>query len=437
MVKVTYEATYATRGQSGIPKDAMDTAICLSNISAIDLDIVFSPKSYSARGKILKPSAASKSRELGKAIRENSGRSLLPLRIEKILSLAQMLSFSRKVRTYEVSGSQKQFILEELFKNKITNQIKVSLMQISLVSRFGRPKFLGRYKLKLTNSEVFIQQQIDPITVPRKTRHFVRLHDVLPITHPQYFDDIAVQVFGNGLEKMLGKNIDWVMDTEASALEFKSMFPREKKVHVIPCRVNFPDTLSSEVLNKKINQIIMVNTIEPRKQIQLAINAFLYARELGFISNSWNLVIIGKSGWQSEELMKRLRSNFFGQNVRYLEDVSDAQVAEEFGKSKLVLSTSRAEGFGIPPLEGMAWGCIPVVSKIPQHLENIGEFGHYFKNFNEIEVANAIKEAISASVAGKQKVLAASMHAYIKNEFSMKVIESKWEQLIVIPNKLN
>lgn len=430
MRNITYEATYATRGQSGIPKDATDTAISLSSIEEVNLNILFSSKAYTSRSSFFKPSLMKRSSDFGKAIRENSGRSLLPVRIERILSILQVISLNRNVSAYEVSDPQKQFIQEEIFKGRLEKSVKISLLPLSLSSRFARPNCLGRFRIKLVNSDIFIQQQIDPIMVSSGAKHIVRLHDILPVTHPQYFDDLAVQVFVNGFTKMLGKDIIWVMDTQASSNEFKSLFPSEKKVHVIPCVVNIPEKAVNLNTIHKTNQVVMVNTIEPRKQVQLSIDGFKLAKELGYLDSSWNFVIIGKAGWQSDDLIKNLQKNAFGLDIQFHENYSDPQIASAYQKSKIVISTSKAEGFGLPPLEGMGWGCVPVVSKIPQHVENVGKFGHYFESFDSKEVAEALRSAASASMDPSQSVLVNSMHAHVNLNFSINNNALEWEALI-------
>ena len=70
---------------------------------------------------------------------------------------------------------------------------------------------------------------------------FARL-GFLPITHPQFFDDLGVKLFSKSLRIMLkGQKKIWVMDSVASAVLFKATFGEDLDVRVIPCAVSLGD----------------------------------------------------------------------------------------------------------------------------------------------------------------------------------------------------
>ncbi len=87
------------------------------------------------------------------------------------------------------------------------------------------------------------------------------------------------------------------------------------------------------------------------------INELLLACKPGY-----SIVIIGKG--EEEEKLKKLAKKM-SLNIRFLGAVSDEDKWEYLQKSKLLISPSSFEGFGMPPLEALACGCQVLCSDIP------------------------------------------------------------------------
>jgi glycosyltransferase involved in cell wall biosynthesis len=161
----------------------------------------------------------------------------------------------------------------------------------------------------------------------------------------------------------------------------------------------------------------------------LAISGFRQAKLLGKLSPDWELVIIGAEGWNEKPLASGLRKGIFGKDVIYNEDVDDFELQRVFNESRIVLSAAAAEGFGLPPLEGMSSGCIPVVSDIPQHRETVRENGLYFSGNEPTAIANALEEASILSEQNGTEI-ATKLRNYVEANYSEKVIGEKWIDFI-------
>jgi glycosyltransferase involved in cell wall biosynthesis len=309
----------------------------------------------------------------------------------------------------------------------------IYLLSISYLARFARASFLGPFKVGTKEYDFFIQQQVDPIKVSKQTKHIVRLHDFLPISHPQFFDQNGVKVFSKSLRVMLkGQDKVWVMDSNQTAKDFKTYFGESLNVHVIPCVVKVKKQSEANLLRK--NQICMVNTIEPRKRVGLAIAGFREAKTAGLIPEDWEFVIVGNEGWQEKNLVGNLKKQLFGSDIRFMEGAPDFELEKIYAQSKIILSTSVAEGFGLPPLEGMAHGCFPVVSDIPQHRETVGVYGLFFEGDNPTSVALKLSEAVSI-IEKSNPDLSVSLVQHVKTHYSEDVIANMWTTLI--EEKLN
>jgi alpha-1,2-rhamnosyltransferase len=266
--------------------------------------------------------------------------------------------------------------------------------------------------------------------VNKKTIHIVRLHDILPITNPEYFSKIARKAFSTSLKKMLkNREIIWVMDTKANADQFRKLFGTDRKVEVIPCVVIGPS--GNEVCKIKLQdkRYLSVNTIEPRKNVGLIIRAFLVSKEQGFIEPSSKLIIAGTYGWLEEILIEDLRNGKFGEEIVFIESPDEFELMELYSESHFLISASSAEGFGLPPLEGMSFGCIPIVSDIDQHRETIGNRGIYFE-LNEQSLVAALKEA-EEKTAHSTFDIQGELSQYVWSKFSLTIVANQWERLLL------
>ena len=429
-MRVLYDITYATRGFSGIPKDTRDVGQILINADQIEVDFILNPYSYVRRGN--RNDKYWVERQIGSSLRTTSTRELLPPIVLRSLIAIQSLSIFRRVKTRTLEPKQAEDILAFLnLKNLRLNRKNplVRLFVISYLARFARPKNRRLFRLDTPEYDFFIQQQVDPIEVKGNSVHIVRLHDFLPISHPQYFDSVAVHAFTKSLEIMLkhGDKV-FVFDTESTANEFREKFGKDFDVRSIPCIIELVDDSIKNKISRR-NQICVVNTVEPRKRISLAIDGFLLAKLNGDIPLDWELHIVGKEGWLQSNLVEELKKGKFGDDVIYHGEVTGFQLDMIYSQSKIVLSTTAAEGFGLPPLEGMARGCLPVISNIPQHLETIGELGVYFQGNEPLLVSKALSEAISR-LSENSENLSHKLRTHVVERFSEKVISKKWVELL-------
>lgn len=433
-MNILYELTYATRGNSGIPRDTLAVAKILQADPKFHTDFLLNPKGLTYRGKFIPKKVQWISVDLGNALRAESGRSVLPRMLQIPLMVFQSTSLFRSLVPFPIGKSLRDDTFRHLNMsqkaavNGKTDDSKIFLIPLSYAARFARPGFLSPFRIKKKDVDIFIQQQTDPISVSKSVIHIVRLHDFLPITHPQYFDDMGVKVFSKSLRIMLkGHKKIWVMDSKASAELFKASFGEDLDVRVIPCAVTLGDKDFDSTPKHK--QVLVLNTIEPRKRVMLAIEGFKRAKSQGLLDHDWKLVIAGGEGWQEGNLASKLRKHGFGHDVVFSEAPMDFEVKTLLAESQIILSTSAAEGFGLPPLEGMAFGCVPVISDIPQHRETVGAHGFYFEGSKAIGIAAALGLAAAKAEAGGSE-LRREMQDHVEKHFSFETITAQWDELL-------
>ena len=118
---------------------------------------------------------------------------------------------------------------------------------------------------------------------------------------------------------------------------------------------------------------IYVSTIEPRKNHYMLYQAWeecIRTKQLD--SDRDRLVLIGRRGWATEDLMHEIATNPLTKDtIVILHDVSDKQLASLYRACSLVLFPSMYEGFGLPLAEALGYGK-PCVASDAGALSEIG-----------------------------------------------------------------
>ena len=95
---------------------------------------------------------------------------------------------------------------------------------------------------------------------------------------------------------------------------------------------------------------------DPRKNFNLMLKAALLARDRN--KNKFLKIVIYGSVISSHQ-----KNEFEGFEIIYYESVSDEMLINLYKRSRVFLYLSMAEGFGMPPLEAMQFGALPIMLK--------------------------------------------------------------------------
>ena len=111
--------------------------------------------------------------------------------------------------------------------------------------------------------------------------------------------------------------------------------------------------------------ILFVSTIEPRKNLGVLLDAFERLKARNAYDGS--LVVVGRVGWKSEDLVPRLR----GRGVHHLDYLPPSELTSVYSNAEIFVLPSIYEGFGFPLLEAMAVG-VPSIAARSSSLPEIG-----------------------------------------------------------------
>ncbi len=136
--------------------------------------------------------------------------------------------------------------------------------------------------------------------------------------------------------------------------------------------------------------ILFVSTIEPRKNLDVLLDAFEAIGD----QYSGDLVVAGRMGWKSEQTARRLR----GRRIMHLDYLPPAELATVYQNAEVFVFPSIYEGFGFPLLEAMAQG-VPTIAARSSSLPEIGgDATLFFDPHDARELAAALRRVTTDPV---------------------------------------
>ena len=134
--------------------------------------------------------------------------------------------------------------------------------------------------------------------------------------------------------------------------------------------------------------VLFVGTIEPRKNVDLLLDAFeslpLAVRE------HWDLVLAGPEGWAADNTMARLRHASCLGNVRYLGYIPERDLPALTAAADIFVYPSLYEGFGFPVAQAMAAGVAVITSNVSSLPEVAGNAALLVDPRSQIELRSAL-----------------------------------------------
>jgi glycosyltransferase involved in cell wall biosynthesis len=156
--------------------------------------------------------------------------------------------------------------------------------------------------------------------------------------------------------------------------------------------------------------LLYVGTLQPRKNINTLISAFEKLKLKLPISrgrkkiDQLQLVLAGKKGWLTEPILERIEQSPFKKDIILTGFVSELEKHTLLKNAAALNLIGLYEGFGIPALEAMQWGTIPIVSNVSSLPEVVDHAGFQVDPTNIEEIAQTLEEVLMMTTRNKAKI---------------------------------
>ena len=236
----------------------------------------------------------------------------------------------------------------------------------------GLPSYIKRNPLALfhgTNYEVPLREHCPAV---------VTIHDLSLLLHFSTHEARAVRRARLLMSRMARKARLIITPSELIKNEVcEHLKIQPEKVFAIPLapRSSFKPMTPAETLvaRKRLEVedefLLFVGTVEPRKNLSTLVQAL--EEVLRTTDLRPQLVVAGKVGWKSKELLSQLERSPARERIKLIGFVSDEDLRALYSACRAFIYPSIYEGFGLPPLEAMACGAPVIASRIPSIKESV------------------------------------------------------------------
>jgi len=226
--------------------------------------------------------------------------------------------------------------------------------------------------------------------------HFI--HDLIPITHPQFCRAGESQKHSDRIRNAL-KSATGIIGNSQATLDELATFASGMELSVPPSLVAWISgvQIAKSVVPRRYARphFISIGTIEGRKNHALLLK--VWRRLIPTLGDKAPiLVLVGQRGWEAEEATALLdRGGDLDSYVRELSMCEDDKLLELLAGATALLMPSFAEGFGLPIIEALEVGTPVIASDLPVFRELVCDIPTYLDPAD----ADAWEEAIRSFIA--------------------------------------
>ena len=227
--------------------------------------------------------------------------------------------------------------------------------------------------------------------------YVVTIHDIGPLTHPQYFTKKDQWFMKGSLKQAVKKAAAMICVSQATADAVEDYALAnyntsvKERLHVVHEGVdatffkapNVEEITDYHIVKSLLNTsfVLTVGQISPRKNLQTVLRAF---NKLKDKLPNLQLITVGGNGWDYDKVKEQVKVLGLENRVHFLGYVSDDLLRFLYRKAVVFVYPSLFEGFGLTVLEAMASSC-PVITSNTTSLPEIAGDAAILLNPEDVE----------------------------------------------------
>lgn len=263
------------------------------------------------------------------------------------------------------------------------------------IERLALSVELARHRLDIFHSPDFIP----PYRGAKK--HIITVHDLTFLHYPQYLTEDSRRYYNAQIQAAVTHADHILSVSEATKRDLMSLLNvPEDKITVQPHGAGEQYRPMSHEETEPVRQaldlpreyILHVGTWEPRKNILGLLEG--YQHLLAKMPDAPPVVLVGKPGWLFEETKQKIDALKLDKHLLWRDNVTDDQLPAVYCMAAMLVSPSFYEGFGMPALEAMACGTVPIVSNVSSLPEVVGKIGLLIDPNDPVTIADAMYDVL-------------------------------------------
>ena len=275
-----------------------------------------------------------------------------------------------------------EYIIRGYFKSLVGNTIADDQKKRVLWQNFGLCRLLRKNGIYDCIEPIYLM----PFTPLMGIRFYAIIHDLQAMHYPEYFSTFRVSFMKIAWKNTVRKAhrvvaiSDYVKDDIVATYHVNE----DRIVRIYDAiSIDTEDAAGNEVLDKycveKGEFYYSVSSLLPHKNLKTIILALAKLKEAG--SKAFlPLLVSGVGGHHKQELEQLLKEHNLTEDVHMTGFVDDSVRNALYKNCKVFLFPSIFEGFGMPPIEAMAFGAPVITTKESSLYEVTGGICSYVEN---------------------------------------------------------
>ncbi|MGY4830596.1 glycosyltransferase family 4 protein [Sphaerotilaceae bacterium SBD11-9] len=314
-------------------------------------------------------------------------------------------------------------------------------------------------RLDTTGIDVMVVETPFPGRVSGRTRMVVRYHDAIPLLMPHTIKDRSYHraTHYRALCRNAKDGAWFACVSESTRQDLLSVMPQ-----LAPRAVTIPNMVShhfyaepssasrvpeiiwsrknrrapheggaevsaADIVDGALPYLLMVSTIEPRKNHLALLEAWELLRSEG--ESRLNLVIVGSPGWGHEVILQRFSPWLHRGGLHMLEGVPADDLRLLYRHAQVTVCPSFGEGFDFPGVEAMCCGGVVAASDIPVHRGVFGQACDYFSPYSTTDIARSLRSLMGPDAQARREQLVQE-GAVVSAQYLPEKVLPQWREFL-------